>query len=60
MIGKIIEDYQKIGIQINFLSSHSFILRNPTIFNIFYLAVIDESVGSGTERLIEPKKIQGF
>lgn len=33
-------------------SSHSSMPRNPTIFNIFYLAGIVESVGSGIERML--------
>jgi ATP-dependent DNA helicase RecG len=38
------------------LSLHSSIPRNPTIFNIFYLAGIVESVGSGIERIMEALK----
>lgn len=35
------------------LSLHSSAPRNPTIFNIFYLAGIVENVGSGIERIIK-------
>lgn len=38
------------------LSSHASMPRNPTIFNIFYLAGIVESVGSGIERMMKALK----
>lgn len=34
--------------------------RNPTIFNIFYLAGIVESVGSGIERMLKALKNSGL
>ena len=37
-------------------SSHASMPRNPTIFNIFYLAGIVESVGSGIERMMKVLK----
>lgn len=42
------------------LSSHASMPRNPTIFNIFYLAGIVESVGSGIERMINALKDAGL
>jgi len=42
------------------LSSHSSVPRNPTIFNIFYLAGIVESVGSGIERMLNALKEAGL
>ena len=42
------------------LSSHSSMPRNPTIFNIFYLVGIVESVGSGIERMINALKAAGL
>jgi len=41
------------------LGLHSSVPRNPTIFNIFYLAGIVESVGSGIERMIKALKDSG-
>jgi len=42
------------------LSSHASMPRNPTIFNIFYLAGIVESVGSGIERMSNALKEAGL
>ena len=42
------------------LSSHASMPRNPTIFNIFYLAGIVESVGSGIERMTNALKDTGL
>lgn len=42
------------------LSSHASMPRNPTIFNIFYLAGIVESVGSGIERMTNALKDAGL
>jgi len=42
------------------LSSHASMPRNPTIFNIFYLAGIVESVGSGIERMTNALKAAGL
>ncbi len=42
------------------LSLHSSMPRNPTIFNIFYLAGIVESVGSGIERMRKALKNAGL
>lgn len=42
------------------LSSHASMPRNPTIFNIFYLAGIVESVGSGIERMMKALKEAGL
>jgi len=42
------------------LTSHASMPRNPTIFNIFYLAGIVESVGSGIERMIQALKTAGL
>jgi ATP-dependent DNA helicase RecG len=42
------------------LSSHASMPRNPTIFNIFYLAGIVESVGSGIERMMKALKKAGL
>jgi ATP-dependent DNA helicase RecG len=42
------------------LSSHASMPRNPTIFNIFYLAGIVESVGSGIERMMRALKEAGL
>jgi len=42
------------------LSLHSSMPRNPTIFNVFYLAGIVESVGSGIERMIHALKEAGL
>ncbi|MCD6214443.1 MAG: transcriptional regulator, partial [Candidatus Desulfofervidus sp.] len=42
------------------LSSHASMPRNPTIFNIFYLAGIVESVGSGIERMTNALKEAGL
>ena len=40
-------------------SLHSSMPRNPTIFNVFYLAGIVESVGSGIERIMKALKDAG-
>jgi len=42
------------------LSLHSSMPRNPTIFNVFYLAGIVESVGSGIERIMKALKDAGL
>lgn len=42
------------------LTSHTSIPRNPTIFNIFYLAGVVESVGSGIERMMKTLKEAGL
>ena len=42
------------------LSSHASMPRNPTIFNIFYLAGMVESVGSGIERMSNALKEAGL
>jgi len=42
------------------LSSHASMPRNPTIFNVFYLAGIVESVGSGIERMMQALKDAGL